>query len=78
MKEAKNIKDYDDYEYFCTERQPNDIDDTVCGKAIRIGYNLFLCGDKKGRYCADYCSEKCGAAQKREYQLSLFEGDEEK
>lgn len=37
-----------------------------CATSIKYG-NIWLCGDPYGRYCPDYCSERCGAAVRREF-----------
>lgn len=32
-----------------------------CGNSIKVG-DIWLCGDKNGRYCLSYTFERCGGA----------------
>lgn len=32
-----------------------------CGNSIKVG-DIWLCGDKNGRYCPSYTFERCAAA----------------
>lgn len=32
-----------------------------CGNSIKVG-DIWLCGDKYGRYCPSYTFERCGGA----------------
>lgn len=44
-----------------------------CGKAMRFE-DIYLCGDKFGRYCSDYTSARCGYAIP--YEISCQDGVE--
>ena len=46
----------------------------LCGKAHKID-GKYYCGDNFGRFCSDYCNERCGAAIKAD-MFSLAEYDE--
>lgn len=63
-----------DYLYRCTadkDTNGNEYGYCLCGKAVPPEKGGYYCGDKYGRYAADYCSAKCGFAVKIDEQLRL-------
>ena len=54
----------DKYNYKCNFDGSFNYGLNPCGQSIKINDNLWLCGDKDGFYCRDYCTQRCGGAIK--------------